>query len=132
MNNPPRQTPLEKLLADKQRIRQACSEQEHKINLTLAYMHENGRSLLLSGLSTLLFPSRPGKKGKTAPALPAKPAAKPEPTLGLSDYWAVGKSMVPFVWELARPLVVSWGIRAVRKKMTDLFFSSSKSPEKKK
>ena len=49
--NHPQQTPLEKLLADKQRIQQACLEQENKINKTFTYIQENAGSLLLSGLS---------------------------------------------------------------------------------
>ena len=57
--NHPQQTPLEKLLADKQRIQQACLEQENKINKTFTYIQENAGSLLLSGLSSLLFPAKP-------------------------------------------------------------------------
>lgn len=130
--NHPQQTPLEKLLADKQRIQQACLEQEYKINKTFTYIQENAGSLLLSGLSSLLFPTKPQKKGEGEPATAAKAAPTTASPLGLSDYLSVGKALMPLAWEVIQPLVVSWGIRTIRKKITNLFSSSKKSSEKKK
>lgn len=130
--NHPQQTPLEKLQADKLRIQQACLEQENKINKTFTYIQENAGSLLLSGLSSLLFPAKPQKKGETEPATAVKAAPTTASPLGLSDYLSVGKALMPLVWEVIQPLVVSWGIRTIRKKITNLFSSSKKSSEKKK
>lgn len=130
--NHPQQTPLEKLLADKQRIQQACLEQENKINKTFTYIQENAGSLLLSGLSSLLFPAKPDKKGKTAQGTVASATPATTSPLGLSDYLSVGKALVPLAWEIIQPLVVSWGIRTIRKKITNLFSPSKKSSEKKK
>ena len=130
--NPPQQPPLEKLLADKQRIQQACLEQENKINKTFTYIQENAGSLLLSGLSSLLFPAKPDKKGETAQGTVASATPATTSPLGLSDYLSVGKALVPLAWEIIQPLVVSWGIRTIRKKITNLFSPSKKSSEKKK
>lgn len=130
--NHPQQTPLEKLLADKQRIQQACLEQENKINKTFTYIQENAGSLLLSGLSSLLFPAKPDKKGETAQGIVASATPATTSPLGLSDYLSVGKALVPLAWEIIQPLVVSWGIRTIRKKITNLFSPSKKSSEKKK
>ena len=130
--NHPQQTPLEKLLADKQRIQQACLEQENKINKTFTYIQENAGSLLLSGLSSLLFPAKPDKKGETAQGTGASATPATTSPLGLSDYLSVGKALVPLAWEIIQPLVVSWGIRTIRKKITNLFSPSKKSSEKKK
>ncbi len=130
--NHPQQTPLEKLLADKQRIQQACLEQENKINKTFTYIQENAGSLLLSGLSSLLFPTKPDKKGETAQGSVASATPATTSPLGLSDYLSVGKALVPLAWEIIQPLVVSWGIRTIRKKITNLFSPSKKSSEKKK
>lgn len=52
MNN--RQTPLEKLISDKERIQRQCKRQEQKLNEDFSYIQENAGSLLLSGLSSLL------------------------------------------------------------------------------
>lgn len=130
--NHPHQTPLEKLLADKQRIQQACLEQENKINKTFTYIQENAGSLLLSGLSSLLFPAKPDKKGETAQGTVASATPATTSPLGLSDYLSVGKALVPLAWEIIQPIVVSWGIRTIRKKITNLFSPSQKSSEKKK
>lgn len=130
--NHPQQTPLEKLLADKQRIQQACLEQENKINKTFTYIQENAGSLLLSGLSSLLFSAKPDKKGETAQGTVASATPATTSPLGLSDYLSVGKALVPLAWEIIQPLVVSWGIRTIRKKITNLFSPSKKSSEKKK
>lgn len=130
--NHPQQTPLEKLLADKQRIQQACLEQENKINKTFTYIQENAGSLLLSGLSSLLFPAKPDKKGETAQGTAASATPATTSPLGLSDYLSVGKALVPLAWEIIQPLVVNWGIRTIRKKITNLFSPSKKSSEKKK
>ena len=130
--NHPQQTPLEKLLADKQCIQQACLEQENKINKTFTYIQENAGSLLLSGLSSLLFPAKPDKKGETAQGTAASATPATTSPLGLSDYLSVGKALVPLAWEIIQPLVVSWGIRTIRKNITNLFSPSKKSSEKKK
>lgn len=52
MNN--QQTPLEKLISDKERIQRQCKRQEQKLNEDFSYIQENAGSLLLSGLSSLL------------------------------------------------------------------------------
>ena len=49
MNN--QQTPLEKLISDKERIQRQCKRQEQKLNEDFSYIQENAGSLLLSGLS---------------------------------------------------------------------------------
>ena len=58
----PQQTPIERLLADKQRIRQSCTEYEKRIGNSMTYIQENAGTLLLSGMSSLLFPAKPGNK----------------------------------------------------------------------
>ena len=55
MNNP-QQTPLEKLISDRRRIQQECTIQERKLNADFSYIQENAGTLLLSGVSALLFP----------------------------------------------------------------------------
>ena len=50
-------TPREKLKAERLRLQQACLLQEQRLNEDFAYVQENAGSLLMSGLSMLLFPS---------------------------------------------------------------------------
>ncbi len=60
MNN--QQTPLEKLISDKERIQRQCKRQEQKLNEDFSYIQENAGSLLLSGLSSLLAISQRQKQ----------------------------------------------------------------------
>ena len=60
MNN--QQTPLEKLISDKERIQRQCKRQEQKLNEDFSYIQENAGSLLLSGLSFSLAISQRQKQ----------------------------------------------------------------------
>ena len=124
MNQPTKQTPLEKLLADKEQIRQQCRLQEQKLNEAFTYVQENTGSLLLSGLSSLLF-SGSGTSKKTK-ALPASGDA-PTVALGFADFLSIGKSMMPVIWEIAQPMIIAWGIKKVQKIITQSFQSSKKT-----
>lgn len=50
--------PIDKLLAEKQRLKEECKAKEKKLNDDFAYIEDNAASLLLSGVSSLLFPKR--------------------------------------------------------------------------
>ena len=120
-------TPLENLLAEKEQIRQQCRQQELKLNETFAYFSENAGSLLISGLSSLLFPGpATSKKNK---ALPSSSAYIPvdnaqSASFSLSDYLSIGKMMVPAIWEITKPMLITWGIKKVKKIIAQSFKSS--------
>ena len=118
MTQPTKQTPLEKLLAEKERIRQQSRQQEQKLNEDLSYLQDNAGSLLLSGISSLLFSgSATAKKSKAL--LPASVQSQavhtPMASLGLADFLPIGKMMIPVLWELAQPLIITWCIRRLKK-----------------
>lgn len=71
MNNP-QQTPLEKLISDRRRIQQECTIQERKLNADFSYIQENAGTLLLSGVSALLFPNTKAKSKGTESNRPAQ------------------------------------------------------------
>ncbi len=115
------QTPLAKLLADKERIRQQSRLQEQKLNESISYLQDNAGSLLLSGLSSLfLSGSTPAKKNKALmlPGHSSQATITPIPSFGLADFWSLGKMMIPVVWEIAQPLLITWCIRKVKKVFT--------------
>jgi hypothetical protein len=124
MNQPTKQTPLEKLLADKELIRQQCRQQEQKLNEAFMYIQENTGSLLLSGLSALLFSG--SSASKKAKALPASGNA-PTVSLGFADVLSIGKSMMPVIWEIAQPMIITWCIKKVQKIIVQTFQSSKKT-----
>ena len=117
MTQPTKQTPFEKLLAEKERIRQQSQKQEQKLNEGLSYLQDNAGSLLLSGVSALLFSgSATAKKNKALPASEHSQAVHaPTTSLGLADFLPIGKMMIPVLWELAQPLIITWCIRRLKK-----------------
>ena len=109
MNN--QQTPLEKLISDKERIQRQCKRQEQKLNEDFSYIQENAGSLLLSGLSSLLFPSNKSttktNDKNTAPV-------------------SIAKGMIPIAWDLAQPFIMTWGIKKAKKWFSNLLFKKKK------
>ena len=87
-----KRTPLEKLLSDKAALVEQCLGREQQLGDTLEYVRAHSGRLLLSGLSGMLFP------GSSAPKEPC----------------AVGKAALPLVWNIARPVLVAWGISKIR------------------
>lgn len=110
-NNQP--TPLEKLISEKEQVRTKCRRQEEKLNDDFNYIQQNSGSLLLSGLSSLLFPTRKSELS-TGTEKTESPAEAPTIALGLSDYLSVAKGMLPVVWDIVRPVLITWGITRAR------------------
>ncbi|MGM9759032.1 MAG: hypothetical protein ACI30I_02820 [Parabacteroides sp.] len=122
-------TPLEKLRADKQRTLAACQEQEAKLNADFVYIQQHAHSLLLAGITSLLFPDNKKQKGKgTASSASAAPVSIVP--LNVGDYLSIVRGMVPVLWEVAQPFVVSWGIKRMKRWISGLFTRKSSGKEK--
>lgn len=117
-------TPVEKLLADKIDIERKCRAQKKKLSEDFAYIQDNASGLLLSGISSLLFPPRnsvpKGEKQVVLSGNETHDATKNSPT-SLSDYLTIGKSLLPVVWEIAQPLLFTWGISKAKSLLFGLF-----------
>lgn len=124
MNNP--QTPLEKLISDKQRIQQECVLKEQKLNDGFLYIQENAGQLLLSGVSTLLFPTVKAKSKGSQASQPAQTPQAASAPIGISDYLSVVQGLMPVAWEVVRPLLVSWGIRKAQTWIISKLFKKKK------
>ena len=81
-NNP--QTPLEKLISDKRRIKRQCIIQKQKLNDDFSYIQEHAGSLLLSGVTSLLFPNSKSEKKESIPTVST--SETPLSSIGISDY----------------------------------------------
>ena len=128
MKLPTKQTPLQKLSTEKEHIRQQCCRQEQKLNAGILYLQDNAAGLLISGASALLFSGSGGtaQKDKTV----SSPAHSHATTsLGLSDYLSIGKMMVPVLWEIAQPLIITWGIRKMKKIIANAFTGKKANKE---
>ena len=128
--NQQQQTPLEKLLADKCRIQKSCQQKETHINETFIYIQENASSLLLSGLTSLLFSKTPKEhEGTTNSTITNRTDGQLKagnPTLNISDFFSVGKALLPVAWNFIQPIAIGWCVRNIKKRITNLFFGSKK------
>ncbi len=104
------QTPIEKLLSEKEQLRERCTLQQKKLNDDFLYVQKNAARLLLSGFTTLLFPDADRKK-----ATQSSPATKVNnPSSTAIDYTSIAKELIPVAWSVAKPVLLSWGIRKVQ------------------
>ena len=118
-------TPLEKLISDKERIRRQCVIQEQKLNDDFSYIQENAGSLLISGFTTLLFPNTKSKKTESSDAIVAT-NDQPVTPMGFSDYLSIAQGLLPVAWDVARPFLLTWGIRKAQSWFTNLLFKKKK------
>lgn len=118
-------TPLEKLLSDKYRVKSECCDVEKRLNENFLYIQDNTASIIFSGISTLLFPGSNSakKEGKTEDSsyLPAFSTK-----LSLSDYLSIGKGILPHVWNIAKPVLLTWSIGKTQSMLFRLLFGKKK------
>jgi len=118
-------TPIEKLHAEKNGIEEKCRIQEKKLDDDFVYIKDNASSLILSGISTLLFPPKNTTKENGQQLAPSAETAgrnmSKSPALTLADYIAITKSMLPVVWGVLQPIIITWGIRKAKSVLSGLF-----------
>lgn len=124
MTNKQQQTPLEKLISDRQRLQEQCAVQEQKLNEHFTYIQENAGSLLLSGVSALLFPKTKTKNTEKESSI--QPTEVPSVSFGFSDYLSVAQSLFPIAWDVIRPLITAWGIKKVQTWVIKKLFKKKK------
>lgn len=105
MNQQNRQlTPLQILSYEKKRLTIRCDEQEQRINQHLSYIHQHAGRFLIAGMNSLFFPSTANIKSREQ--------VTEDNTL--NTYLHVLKDLVPTIWEMVRPLLISWGFSKMR------------------
>lgn len=125
MNNP-QQTPLEKLISDRRRIQKECAIQEQQLNADFSYIQENAGTLLLSGVSALLFPKTKSKANETEHKQPAQTSDSTSMSLNFADYLSVAQGLLPVAWDVVRPLLTTWGIQKAQTWMIKKLFKKKK------
>lgn len=121
MNNSKIQTPTEKLLAEKNRVKQLLQKQETTLNGHITYIQANAGSLLLTFVSSMLFsPSKKDGQAKTTNAEGENAGTASEP-LSFADFLPLTKLMLPVAWDIARPILMAWGIKKAKVWASKLF-----------
>lgn len=116
------QTPLAKLQNKKEWIRLESREKEAKLNEHFSYMKENSNSLVLSGLSSLLFPGikNTQKENNSKHSIITKPKELFSP-LSLLSSLSGGKGILPIALEIAQPFLITWGLSMTKKLIKKVF-----------
>jgi hypothetical protein len=111
---------------DRRRIQQECTIQEQKLNADFSHIQENAGTLLLSGVSALLFPNTKTKSKGTESNQPVHTSEVPSMSLGFADYLSVAQGLLPVAWDVARPLLTAWGIQKVQAWIIKKLFKKKK------
>ncbi|MDR1224732.1 MAG: hypothetical protein LBL07_17930 [Tannerella sp.] len=111
-------SPVEQLLADREKIKTRCREQEKKLSEDFAYIRENAPRVILSGISSLLFPSK-NANNKTGQTVPAGSSKVP---LAAFDYIAITKML----WPVIRSMLITWSISKAKSFILGLIFEKKK------
>ena len=122
-------TPIQQLQAEKQRVTTQCDLQGKELNKDFQFIHENAASLLMSGLTDLLFAKRTNKantpsQSEAVAAMPAEETSTA--SVGLSDYLSLIPGLVPVVWDITKPIITAWGIKKVQHWVIKLLFGKKK------
>lgn len=120
------QTPLERLIAEKERILSACERQGHKLDEDFTYIQDHAGNLLLSGLSSFLFPGKKSSaKTGVSTAMPMVPGSS-SVSMGISDVLSILKGMIPIAWEVVQPMLMAWGIKKAEKWIYNRLFKKKR------
>ena len=113
MNQPKSKlTPIQVLTCEKQRLIRRCDQQEQLVGEHLNYIQQNAGSLIIHGVKSILFPPIPLSK--------SSPTSYQNTNIGLDSYLSQIKGYMPLLWEVTRPLLVSWGINKFRRNLKTL------------
>lgn len=113
MNTTP--TPLEALQRRKQELRQQARLQEEKMGDNFRYIQDNGGKLVLHSMTAALIP------GKSASQRSSSASGTPHSGLtngligGVSTALKSNTGILPMLWQIAQPFVLTWGIKGVKK-----------------
>ena len=121
-----RLTPTDKLLADKIDLEEKCRLQEKKLNEDFNFIKDNATSLILSGISTLLFPSKTDQQTTPTSTYGVKNAAK-NPAISVSDYIAIARNLFPVAWGLIQPIIITWGLKKTKSYIFSFFSSRQRT-----
>lgn len=96
-----KQTPSEKLIVEKQRVKILCNLQEQKLQADLSYIQQNALSLLISGVSALFVSHTSSFRDQEE---------TPSSAFG---YQVLLKDMLPVLLKMAKPLLIDWIVRKI-------------------
>jgi hypothetical protein len=102
------------LSARKAFLQEQCRIREQKLNEDFSYFRENAGSILLFGLSQFIAPGRGTGKPRSVPPAKAGVAPSLSSVFNRVDMLSTTKVLGSVIWEIAQPLLVTWGINRIK------------------
>ena len=119
-------TPTERLISNKNRIKFECKVHEERLNENLQYLQKNSGKLIISGVTSAVFPGLKSS-GKQMSRPSSLPSTLTDLALGgVSTYLTAGKGILPLAVNLAKPLLLTWGIKGAKKLLKSIFTRKGK------
>lgn len=100
-------TPLDRLLAEKLQLRQQCLLQEQQLNKEWEYIRQHARPLLISGIVSFF-------SSHTVTDKENNEQSNTEGQSYVPDYLSIAKETWPLIWNMAKPLLINWGISKMK------------------
>ena len=122
-------TPIEKLLADKNEVKIKCRLQGKKLNDSFDYIRENSSGIIISGITSLLFPSGHTKHKPAEQTVAIIDKTKPSRDSALlsTNLLIVAKSLTPIVWKIVKPILIRWSINKVKTLLYGTFSNKNRT-----
>jgi len=100
------------------------------MNANVQYIQNNGGKLLLSGVTSAIFP---GVKSKTIEKESNLASSSSLPSTiagmalgGAADYFTRGKHILPLALSIAQPFLLTWGVKGAKKLIGNLLSGKKK------
>jgi len=123
-------TPLEQLKARKQQLQFEAQIRQNKIGNNFQYIQHHGGKLVLNTVTSAVLPKRAtGVINSLQPA--SRTSSIANLALGGASTLLKGNKagLLPIVWGIAQPFILTWGIKGAKKFIGGLF---SRKKKKKK
>lgn len=124
------QTPLEKLLNRKEQLRLQSKLLEQTLGEDLGYIQKNMGSLALSTAKSMIFNSSKKKEEHRSlserSASQAAVAGAEKKGIDLSEILSTTKEFLPIAWDVAKPFLITWGIRKAQLLLGKAFSSKKR------
>lgn len=125
------QTPLEQLRSRKRQVKIQSEIKKDKLTADLKYVQENAGKLVMHGITSAILPGKSNKQHQSRPS--SLPSTLADIALGgASTYLRGTRGTLPFVWNIAQPFLLTWGVKGAKKLIGSLFSRKKKKKNKKK
>lgn len=125
-------TEYKKLLAEKCQVKARYKELEYQMEEDFQYLQHHGGSMLLSSLTSMIFPKSKEKENHTEHTESSeKSSIFSLGNLNFSNYLSIGKSLLPVAFSIAQPFLLSWGLGKVQSGLTHTLLKWWKHRKKK-